>query len=67
MSIQDKILSIISSELPGLVLPNKLPELIRLSFFYEESVVSLSIESDVARRILASVDESEVHNDCSGS
>ena len=67
MIMQEKILTIISSELPGLVLPDKLPELIRLSFIYEESVVSLSIESDVAKKILASVDESEVHYDCSGS
>ena len=57
MSMQEKILTIISSELPGLVLPNKLPELIRLSFIYEESVVSLSINSDVMSKILAKVSE----------
>lgn len=67
MSMQEKILTIISSELSGLVLPDKLPELIRLSFIYEESVVSLSIESDVISKILSSVDGSEVHYDSSGS
>lgn len=67
MSIYDKISMVIRSELLDLAIPDKLPELIRLSFIYEESVVSLSIESDVAKKILASVYESEVHYDCSGS
>lgn len=67
MSIYDKISMVIRSELLGLVLPDKLPELIRLSFIYEESVVSLSIESDVIGKILSSVDGSEVHYDSSGS